>query len=191
MRLSVWQTVAPVALLAVSASGCASSGGAPAAAAAQAASQSAAQSSEGGSPTRDLGVVDARVGTGARAALHQCLYVHYVGMLPNGQRFETSRDSAISRVQTPVVFELGTGTVMTGWEKGIGGMQVGGMRRLFVPYRMAYGAAGRPPAIPPRTDLVFDIELMAVTAPLPSSSNASRAESAPSCPVWGAVRGAR
>jgi len=152
---------------------------------------SSPQASEGGSGARDLGVVDARVGTGAKAAMHQCLYVHYAGMLPYGRRFETSRDSSISRVQTPVVFELGAGTVMAGWEKGIGGMQVGGVRRLFVPYRMSYGAAGRPPAIPARTDLVFDIELMAVRAPLPSSSNVSRAESAPTCPAWGSVRGAR
>ncbi len=138
-----------------------------------------------------LGVVDARTGTGARATRGQCLYVHYVGVLPDGRQFETSRDSTLmartGRTPPPIVFELGTRAVMPGWEQGLPGMQVGGVRRLFVPYRLAYGANGRPPAIPPRTDLVFDIELMAVAASLPTSSNAMRAETAKSCPAWDSV----
>jgi peptidylprolyl isomerase len=138
-----------------------------------------------------LGVVDARTGTGARATRGQCLYVHYVGVLPDGRQFETSRDSTLmartGRIAPPIVFELGTRAVMPGWEQGLPGMQVGGVRRLFVPYRLAYGANGRPPAIPPRTDLVFDIELLAVAASLPTLSNAMRAETAKSCPAWESV----
>ena len=120
----------------------------------------------GGAPsTSELGVLDTRVGTGARAAAHQCLSVHYVGMLPDGRRFESSRDTLPNgRTPPPITFELGAGVVMRGWDQGLVGMRVGGMRRLFVPYRLAYGANGRPPAIPPRTDLVFDVELLAAAA---------------------------
>ena len=135
-----------------------------------------------------LGVMDSRVGTGAKAALHQCLYVHYVGVLADGRPFDSTRAPLPNgKVQPPVAFELGSKSVMPGWEQGLVGMQVGGLRRLWVPYRLAYGAGGQPPAIPPRTDLVFDIELMAVTSPLPNSSGATRAESAKSCPSWNTV----
>lgn len=136
----------------------------------------------------DLGITDTRVGTGARATSRQCLYVHYVGLLADGRKFDSTRDPLpTGQIAEPVAFELGTNAVMAGWEKGLVGMQVGGLRRLWVPYRMAYGAGGQPPAIPPRTDLIFDIELMAVVAPLPNSSNAMRAESAKTCPAWSSV----
>ena len=152
------------------------------------------KAASGDEPGTALGVIDSRVGTGARAGRGQCLYVHYVGVLPDGRQFEASRDASASgsgRITPPIVFELGTRAVMPGWEQGLPGVQVGGVRRLFVPYRLAYGANGRPPAIPPRTDLVFDIELMAVAAPLPTSSNAMRAESAKTCPAWESVNRAR
>ena len=140
----------------------------------------------------NLGIVDTRIGTGARAAARQCLYVHYVGALADGRAFESSRTPLPSgQVPPPIAFELGAGSVMAGWEKGLMAMQVGGTRRLFVPYAMAYGASGRPPSIPPRTDLVFDIELLAVAPPLPTSSNAPRAETARSCPAWASVNRAR
>ena len=140
----------------------------------------------------DLGIVNTRPGSGARAASGQCLYVHYVGVLADGRTFESSSaPQANGQLPSPIAFELGLSSVMSGWEKGLLGMQVGGARRLFVPYRMAYGASGRPPAIPPRTDLVFDIELMAVAPSLPTSSNAPRAETARTCPTWASVNRAR
>ena len=133
----------------------------------------------------DLGVVDVRPGTGARASARQCLYVHYTGVLADGRKFESTRDTLPNgRAQAPVAFELGAGRVMPGWERGLVGMQVGGQRRLFVPYRLAYGARGQPPAIPPQTDLVFDIELMAVVPTVTSSSSVQRAETAPTCATW-------
>ena len=140
-----------------------------------------------------LGVVDATVGTGARAGRGQCLYVHYTGVLRDGRQFETSRDTTTARGRSaaPIVFELGTRMVMPGWEQGLPGMRVGGTRRLYVPFRLAYGANGRPPAIPPRTDLVFDIQLLAVAPALPTSSNAMRDESAKSCPPWESVNRSR
>ncbi len=149
---------------------------------------SAAASTQPSRGISDLGITDKRPGTGARASNHQCLYVHYIGLLPDGRQFDSTRDPLPNgRPQSPVAFELGTGIMMPGWEKGLVGMQVGGLRQLWVPFRLAYGAGGRPPAIPPRTDLVFDIELMAVAPTVPTSSSAPRAETAPTCPSWGSV----
>lgn len=145
------------------------------------------------SPDRtELGISDTRPGSGARSATRQCLYVHYVGTLPDGREFESSRALLPNgQAPAPIAFELGTGAVMQGWEQGLRAMHVGGVRRLVVPYRMAYGSEGRPPAIPPRTDLAFDVELVALATPLPASSNAPRAETARSCPAWTSVNSAR
>ncbi len=133
----------------------------------------------------ELGRTDTKVGNGTSASTGACIYVYYVGMLADGREFDATRKtSASGRPQAPVVFELGTGRVMQGWEKGLLGMRVGGTRRLSVPYRMAYGAGGLPPSIPPATDLIFDIELAAVKAALPTSSNVVRAEMAKTCAAW-------
>ena len=148
------------------------------------ASNSTVQSASTAS-SNEFGSMDTRAGTGARVTLHQCLYLHYTGMLADGRQFETSRTTNARGVASaPIAFEIGTGTVMPGWEKGLLGMQVGGTRRLFVPFRMAYGASGRPPAIPPRTDLVFDVELIAMSAPLETSSSLPRAEGTKTCATW-------
>lgn len=142
--------------------------------------------------SNDLEITDTRVGAGARATVGQCMYVHYVGVLADGRQFDSTQDTLPNgRPQPPLVFELGTGAVMQGWERGLTGMQVGGRRRLWVPYRMAYGAAGQPPVIPPRTDLIFDLELVGLAAALPTSSNAVRAETAKTCPTWTFVNRAR
>jgi peptidylprolyl isomerase len=185
--------VAPLALL-VTLGACASSSsqsstqtGVAAAAATVSIAPQATASTDG--TRRDLGIVDLRRGTGARAMSGSCLYVHYDGSLPNGHAFETSRTTNAKGVASdPIVLQLGTGMVMPGWEKGLGGMQVGGVRQLWIPFRLAYGANGRPPAIPPRTDLVFDIELLAVAPALATSSNAPRSESARNCPTWNSAR---
>jgi peptidylprolyl isomerase len=100
---------------------------------------------------------DIEIGSGVEAQPGQLYTVHYTGWLAsNGAKF----DSSIDRGE-PVEFTQGTGEVITGWDQGFTGMRVGGKRRLFVPYQLAYGVFGEK-AVPPRTDLIFDVELIAV-----------------------------
>jgi FKBP-type peptidyl-prolyl cis-trans isomerase len=57
---------------------------------------------------------------------------------------------------------LGAGQVIPGWERGVAGMKEGGVRELIIPARLAYGAEGSAPVIPPDATLVFEIELVDV-----------------------------
>lgn len=100
---------------------------------------------------------DVVVGDGAVAEPGKHIEVHYTGWLPDGTQFDSSHDRG-----APFGFELGGGFVIPGWDEGVAGMRVGGERKLVVPADLAYGSAGRPPAIPPNATLVFDVELVAV-----------------------------
>jgi peptidylprolyl isomerase len=101
--------------------------------------------------------VDIARGSGTPVTNGKCAYTHYTGWLTDGTRIDTSRDAE------PVAFIQGTGKVMRGWEIGFDGMRAGAKRRLLIPYQLAYGAAGNPPVVPTRANLIFDVELMAVT----------------------------
>jgi peptidylprolyl isomerase len=96
-----------------------------------------------------------KVGTGDLAAPGQVYTVHYTGWLASdGTKFDSSYDRG-----TPFNFQQGTKRVIIGWDQGFEGMHVGGKRRLFIPYELAYGALGREP-IPPKANLIFDVELV-------------------------------
>ncbi|MBP6507340.1 MAG: FKBP-type peptidyl-prolyl cis-trans isomerase [Opitutaceae bacterium] len=94
-------------------------------------------------------------GTGDTPHEGQEVVVHYDGRLLNGQRFDSSYDRG-----TPYTFRLGAGTVIPGWEEAFLHMRKGEKRTLIIPYWLAYGLEGRPPKIPPRAALVFDVELL-------------------------------
>lgn len=132
--------------------------------------------------------VDIAAGTGTPVAPRKCLYVHYTGWLTNGTRFDSSRDTMPNgQPRTPISFPQGARRVIAGWDLGFEGMRVGGRRRLFIPYQLAYGEAGRPPVIPPRSELIFDVELMAVADTLPRQ-NLGDPRTPPPCPTWDTVR---
>ncbi|HEX7337113.1 MAG TPA: FKBP-type peptidyl-prolyl cis-trans isomerase [Gemmatimonadales bacterium] len=96
-------------------------------------------------------------GEGAEATAGRTASVHYTGWLPNGEKFDSSRDR-----NEPFSFTLGAGQVIAGWDEGVAGMKVGGRRKLVIPASLGYGTAGAPPDIPPGATLVFDVELLDV-----------------------------
>lgn len=135
-----------------------------------------------------LKYIDARPGLGAAVRERQCVYAHYTGWLRDGTKFDSSRDSMPNGTpRTPIGFPLGVRRVIAGWDLGFDGMKVGGQRRLFIPFPLAYGESGRPPVIPAKADLIFDLELMAVADTLPRDPAAARGPS-PQCPTWAVVK---
>jgi uncharacterized damage-inducible protein DinB len=102
-------------------------------------------------------IVDIEPGTGPAAAAGQRYKVHYTGWLRDGTKFDSSRDRS-----EPLTFVQGRRQVIAGWEAGFAGMNVGGKRRLIIPYQMAYGDKGSGKVIPPKADLIFDVELLGV-----------------------------
>lgn len=132
-----------------------------------------------------LRVVDVAPGTGAPVEPRKCIYAHYTGWLRDGTKFDSSRDTAADGTpRTPIAFPQGARRVIAGWDAGFEGLRVGGMRRLFIPYQLAYGELGRPPVIPPKAELIFDVEVMAVADTLP---RLQPTDPAPRCPEWAAV----
>ena len=100
---------------------------------------------------------DTKVGTGAPAEGSKYYTVNYTGYLADGTKFDSSLDR-----KEPFQFTVGQHAVVPGWDLGFGGMKVGGSRRLYIPWELGYGT--RPQAkIPPKSMLIFDIDLVAVT----------------------------
>jgi peptidylprolyl isomerase len=104
-----------------------------------------------------LQYLDEKVGTGATARYGDTVYVHYTGTFKDGKEFDSSKKRG-----TPYEVRIGAGQVIRGWEEGLMGMKVGGTRKLIIPYQLAYGEAGKPPDIPPKAELHFEIELIRI-----------------------------
>lgn len=85
------------------------------------------------------------------------LVVHYTGVFENGEKFDSSLDR-----NEPFEFTLGEQSVIEGWERGMLNMKVGEKRKIFIPYELAYGEAGRPPVIPEKANLIFEVELLEI-----------------------------
>lgn len=130
-----------------------------------------------------LRYIDVQPGSGAAAEAEKCIYVHYTGWLVDGKKFDSSRDTTPDgKPRMPLAFRQGARQVISGWDSGFEGMKVGGTRRLFIPYQIAYGEKGRPPVIPAKALLVFDVELMDVkeAPPIPQGTPANQAR----CKAW-------
>ena len=105
-------------------------------------------------------VIEIEPGSGKLYEPGKLLKVHYSGYLRDGSKFDSSRDR-----DTPFEFEQGKRRVIPGFDNCCEGLRVGGKRRLLIPYQLAYGEKGRPPKIPAKSELIFDIELLDVLDP--------------------------
>lgn len=144
-------------------------------------------------PAFTLRYEDYKVGTGADAEPNKLYKVFYTGYLglnghpEDGHKFDSSDDHRQPLKDKdgkpvmgddgkpklgdpqPMTFPQGMGRLIPGFDQGFTGMKVGGKRRLFIPWQLAYGAKGRPgpdaahPGIPPKSDLIFDVELVDVS----------------------------
>jgi FKBP-type peptidyl-prolyl cis-trans isomerase FkpA len=104
-----------------------------------------------------LGIEDITVGEGPAAEAGHHVSVHYTGWLENGTKFDSSKDRF-----EPFDFPLGRGHVIKGWDEGVAGMKVGGVRKLTIPAQLGYGARGAGGVIPPNATLIFEVELLGV-----------------------------
>ena len=100
---------------------------------------------------------DIQTGEGDEATPGNTVVVHYTGWLTDGTRFDSSKDR-----NDPFSFPLGAGHVIRGWDEGVAGMRVGGIRKLTIPSQLGYGPQGAGGVIPPNATLVFEVELLEV-----------------------------
>ena len=106
-----------------------------------------------------LRYTDIKTGTGDTVTGRgQTVIVHYTGWLEDNTKFDSSRDRS-----DPFSFPVDCGYVISGWDEGVQGMQVGGVRRLVIPPELGYGAGGAGGVIPPNATLVFEIELLEIS----------------------------
>ena len=104
----------------------------------------------------ELQIIDITEGSGDIAPDGATITAHYTGALcKDGTIFQSSHDFG-----EPITF--GLSQVIKGWTRGVPGMKVGGVRRLIIPSALAYGSVRASANIPPNSDLVFDIELVAL-----------------------------
>lgn len=106
--------------------------------------------------SNELIIEDLTAGEGQEAKEGDTVEMHYVGTFTDGTKFDSSRD----RGQT-FSFTIGAGQVIEGWDQGIPGMKVGGMRKLTIPSDLAYGDYDYGP-IPGGSTLIFEVELMGI-----------------------------
>lgn len=85
------------------------------------------------------------------------LSLHYKGTLEDGTEF----DSSYNRNE-PFQFQLGIGQVIKGWDKGLINMCVGEKRKLTIPPHLGYGDTGAGESIPPKSTLIFEVELVKI-----------------------------
>lgn len=104
-----------------------------------------------------LEFADLKVGTGDEALPGRTVSVHYTGWVLSGTKFDSSYDRG-----QPYQFVLGTGAVIRGWDEGLAGMKVGGVRKLRIPPSLAYGDEARGSIITPGSTLLFTVELVGV-----------------------------
>ena len=104
------------------------------------------------------------MGAGVVAETGNIIVVNYTGWLYDSTKTDQKGlqfDSSLGEGLVPLEFTLGNGSVIRGWDLGLVGLKVGGLRKLVIPPSLAYGGVRQGP-IPPNTSLVFEVELLEV-----------------------------
>jgi len=110
--------------------------------------------------SNEVKTLNETIGNGLEVKNHSKLSVHYIGRLEDNTVF----DSSYERGEF-FDFQIGVRKVILGWETGLLGMKEGGKRTIFIPYQLAYGESGAGNLIPPKSNLIFDIEIIKVIPP--------------------------
>jgi len=110
------------------------------------------------SPTETgLYIIPLEKGSGEKAVNGKNMFVHYQGMLINGEVFDSSLEKG-----EPLEFTLGKGDVIPAWEEAVSTMRVGDKIKIIAPSYLAYGERGYPPYIPAYSTLIFEMKLVDV-----------------------------
>lgn len=125
-------------------------------------------SADAESAPAELEYIEIEAGTGPMPQPGDFVSVHYTGTLEDGTQFDSSEGG------DPITFPIGQGRVIPGWDQGIAMMNEGGKAQLIIPPELGYGPSGNA-TIPPNSTLIFDVELVSVTAP-PSPTEVSEDE---------------
>ena len=112
------------------------------------------------SKANEVQILEEVFGDGLEVSNHSKVSVHYIGRLEDNKEF----DNSYKRNQ-PFQFQIGVRQVILGWETGLLGMKEGGKRKIFIPYNLAYGDSGVGDLIPPKSNLIFEIEILNVLPP--------------------------
>lgn len=107
--------------------------------------------------TSGLKYIQIKPGTGGKPRPGQTVLVHYIATLSDGKKLESTREREL-----PFEFTIGKGQVIKGLDEGVASMNIGELRRLIVPYQLAEGEKLLPSGIPPKTNVIFEIELLGV-----------------------------
>jgi len=102
-------------------------------------------------------IEDLAKGCGYEVKSGDIVSIHYTGTFEDGTKFDSSYDR-----KEPFETAIGEGFVIKGWDEGVLGMKVGGKRKLIIPFDLCYGEAGIPGVIPPKSTLIFEVELLEI-----------------------------
>lgn len=108
-----------------------------------------------------LGIKDETPGTGPAAKKGDTVLVSYIGTFTDGRVFDSNmeKDYSTTPGKEPYPVTIGMGSVIRGWDEGLVGTKEGMVRKLEIPYEMAYGAEGQGENIPPKADLMFTVKI--------------------------------
>jgi FKBP-type peptidyl-prolyl cis-trans isomerase len=112
---------------------------------------------------KKLQIKDIKPGKGYAAKNADSVEVLYIGSFKDGKVFDANMDKHYKATKASFTVTLGQHMVISGWDKGLIGAKEGMVRKLNIPWSMAYGAAGRSPVIPAKSDLVFTVKVLKIT----------------------------